>query len=94
MAACGIDPDEIDSVVFVEAGVCYLRSDAALRVAGYLSAPWRWLSAVHVVPRPARDYVYDWIARHRYRWFGTRAACRIPTPETRARFLDADEVGP
>jgi predicted DCC family thiol-disulfide oxidoreductase YuxK len=40
-----------------------------------------------VLPRPLRDAFYDWIARNRYRWFGQRDTCRIPTPELRARFL-------
>lgn len=94
MTACGLDPETVASVVFVEAGVCHLRSDAALRVASHLSAPWRWLSAARAVPRPVRDRVYDWVASHRYQWFGTMPACRVPTPQTRARFLDADEIGP
>lgn len=92
LARCGLSPDEIDSVVFVENGTCYLRSEAALRVASRLAAPWRWISAARIVPRPVRDRVYDWIADHRHKWFGTRPACRVPTPETRARFLDANEA--
>lgn len=89
---CGLEPGAVDSVVFVADGRCHTESDAALQVAGVLSPPWRWLSALQAVPRPLRDGVYRWVARHRYRWFGTRDACRLPTPETRARFLDADET--
>jgi predicted DCC family thiol-disulfide oxidoreductase YuxK len=44
------------------------------------------------VPRPLRDLVYDFIARRRLRWFGTRASCMVPTKELRARFLDAGEA--
>jgi predicted DCC family thiol-disulfide oxidoreductase YuxK len=44
-----------------------------------------------VVPRPLRDLVYDWVARNRYRWFGKRDACMVPTPELRARFVDDAE---
>jgi predicted DCC family thiol-disulfide oxidoreductase YuxK len=40
------------------------------------------------VPRPLRDLVYDWVARHRYAWFGKRESCMVPTPELRARFLE------
>jgi predicted DCC family thiol-disulfide oxidoreductase YuxK len=40
-----------------------------------------------LLPRPLRDTVYDWVAANRYRWFGQRASCRIPTPQERERFL-------
>ncbi len=92
LAAYGLDTDDIDSVVFVDRGRAYIQSDAALAVAARLRAPWRWLVLGRAVPRPARDAAYGWIARNRYRWFGTRDACRVPTPQTRARFLDADEL--
>ena len=94
LGTCGLDPEALDSVVLVDDGVCYVRSEAAWRIATRLDAPWRWLAATRVIPRGLRDVVYDWVARNRYRWFGTREACRIPTPETRARFLDAAELAP
>lgn len=77
----------LDSLVLVEDGQVYTRSTAALRVARRLGGAWPLLAGLLVVPRPLRDVVYDWIARHRYRWFGRRDACRLPTPELRARFL-------
>ena len=48
---------------------------------------WPLFYAFIIVPRPVRDVVYKWIARNRYRWFGKRDTCRIPTPELKARFL-------
>jgi len=76
-----------DSVVLVEDGRGYTHSTGALRIAAHLRAPYRWLSALVVVPRFLRDAVYRWIGRNRYRWFGKTETCRIPTPELRARFL-------
>lgn len=76
-----------DSVVFIEDGVAYMHSTAALRIARHLRAPWRWLRFLTLVPRPVRDGVYRWFARNRYRWFGKTDQCRVPTPELRARFL-------
>lgn len=76
-----------DSIVLIQDGSVYQRSDAALRIAQGLRRPWPLLGTLLVVPRPVRDWVYDLIARNRYRWFGRRDACRIPTPELKGRFV-------
>jgi len=82
----------IDSVVFVERDAggerVYVRSDAALKVASYLGGPWKVFLFAYVVPRPARDYLYDLFARNRYRFFGKSEQCMLPPAEARARFLD------
>ena len=76
-----------NSVILVENGRIYTHSTAGLRVARYLRWPWSWLRVFWIVPRPLRDVIYRWFARHRYQWFGKTEACRVPTPELRARFL-------
>ena len=81
-------PDEVSTVVLVEDGRVSTRSTAALRIARRLGQPWSLFRVLMVIPKPARDLVYDWVARHRYAWFGRLDACRLPTPELRARFLD------
>lgn len=86
-AKYGIDRIETDSVVLVENGKVYTHSDAALGIARHLNGVWSWAYALRVVPRPLRDLVYRLVARNRYRLFGRREACMIPTPEIRARFL-------
>ncbi|MCP3101108.1 thiol-disulfide oxidoreductase DCC family protein [Myxococcus sp. K15C18031901] len=75
------------SFILVEDGRVYERSTAALRVVRRLSGAWKLLYAFMLVPRPLRDVVYGLIARNRYRLFGKAEACRMPTPELRARFL-------
>ena len=80
-------PPDLSSIVLVEEGRVYTRSTAALRIARRLTGPWRLLHVCLLVPRPVRDAVYDWVARNRYRWFGKEEACRLPSPELRARFL-------
>jgi predicted DCC family thiol-disulfide oxidoreductase YuxK len=76
-----------DSLVLVEGERLFTRSTAALRIARGLIFPWNLAYAFIVLPRPLRDWVYDLVARNRYRWFGRRDVCMIPTPELRARFL-------
>ena len=63
------------------------ESDAFLAVYRRLGGTWGFLSLLRLVPRGIRDFVYRTIARNRYRWFGQRDTCRIPSPEERSRFL-------
>lgn len=90
----GLDADYLASLVLVdEAGRVHVGSDAALGVGRRLRAPWWHLAAAGaIVPKPVREAVYRLVAKHRYRVFGQKEACRIPTPAERARFLDADEL--
>jgi predicted DCC family thiol-disulfide oxidoreductase YuxK len=81
----GADPD---SIVLVEGGKAYERSTAALRIARRLGFPWKALAVFLVFPALLRDLVYNLIAKNRYRWFGRHDSCRVPTPESRARFLE------
>ena len=86
VAECEVEGE--DSIVLVEDGRCHVRSDAALRIARRLDGLWPLLGVLLIVPRPLRDAVYRLIARNRYRWFGKQDACRLPTPDLRARFLE------
>jgi len=80
-------PEAPESIVLIEDGCVYERSAAVLRIARHLRG-WSTLALIALaIPRPVRDLVYRWVARHRYRWFGERASCRVATPEVAARFL-------
>ncbi|MEO0043405.1 MAG: hypothetical protein RL329_2853 [Bacteroidota bacterium] len=83
----GLSATEYNSVVLVESGQVYQKSAAALRILKGLGGMWTLLYAFIWIPRPIRDVLYDWIARNRYRFFGKKAECMLPTPEIRARFL-------
>ncbi len=87
LAAARLPATFLDNIVLVEDGACYARSTAALRIVRRLAWPWPLLYAAVIVPRPVRDFVYDWIAKNRYRWFGRRETCRLPAPAERERFL-------
>ena len=81
------DPDP-RSFVFIEKGKVYTRSTAALRVCKYLNGLWPFVYGFIIVPKFIRDGIYNWIAKNRYRWFGKKEVCMIPTPEIRSRFLN------
>lgn len=87
----GLPSDYLDGVVFVAPdGRALTGADAALHVARWLSQPWRGLAAVgRAMPRVLRDGVYGVVARSRYRVFGTKEVCGLPTQVERARMLSA-----
>ncbi|ANY74615.1 thiol-disulfide oxidoreductase DCC family protein [Paenibacillus ihbetae] len=83
----GLTPDGGDTMVLIEKGRYYTRSQGALRIARRLRFPWPLAYAMIIVPRPIRDRAYRIVAKNRYRWFGRSEACMIPTPDIRRRFL-------
>ncbi len=83
----GLDPTTFDTILLIEDGRLFQRSDAALRVAKRLRWPWAAASLLALAPRAARDSVYDLVARSRYRIFGQREACFVPTREQAGRFV-------
>ncbi len=83
-----IDTTKVDSIILIESGVAYFtKSDAALRIGQNLGGLWKALAVFTWIPRVLRDAIYDLIARNRYRWFGRKDACMIPTAELQAKFL-------
>ncbi len=87
LEGAGLPTDTGDTVVLIDGSSAWTESGAALRVARLLPWPYRLLYALVVLPRPIRDAVYRLVARNRYRWFGRRTECRVPSPEERERFL-------
>jgi len=79
--------DEMKSFVFIEDDKVYTRSTAALRVCRHLKGLWPLCFGFIIVPRFIRDGIYNLIAKNRYKWFGVRDQCMIPTPEVRKRFV-------
>jgi len=87
LPSSGINHEQMKSLVYWDHGKVYTFSNAALQVAKEMKLPWSMFYALKIFPRPIRDAVYQWIARNRYRWFGQKDSCRLPTEEEAARFL-------
>jgi len=80
--------DKLDSIILVENNEYYLRSTAALKILRRLGTLWKIVYVFMLVPRPVRDYIYDIVARNRYKWYGKRAECMIPSSDIESRFLE------
>ena len=78
---------EFDSIFLTDGNKIYQKSDAALEIAKRLDGAWKVFYFFKIVPRFIRDFVYDLVAKNRYKIFGKTEACRIPTPELKERFL-------
>ncbi len=79
--------NKMESILFIEQGKAYMQSTAALRICRYLRGLWPLGYGFIIVPKFIRDGIYNWIAKNRYKWFGIRKECMIPTPEMKTRFL-------
>lgn len=79
--------ENFNSFILVQDNKVYNKSTGALKVARQIKGAWSWLYIFIIIPKFIRDAVYNWIAQNRYKWFGKKDACMIPTPELKARFL-------
>jgi predicted DCC family thiol-disulfide oxidoreductase YuxK len=84
--AHGIDPDDPESFLLIEDGKALAKSDGVLALLRHLRGPARLLRVGSVLPRAIRDWLYDRVARNRYRWFGRKESCELPDPAQRRRF--------
>ncbi|MCH6235527.1 thiol-disulfide oxidoreductase DCC family protein [Cognataquiflexum rubidum] len=82
-----INQNYIDSIILIRGDQVFYKSKAALEIARNLGSLWPAMYIFSIVPSFIRDPVYDWIARNRYRWFGKKETCRIPSPKEKQKFL-------
>ncbi|GIN73817.1 hypothetical protein J14TS2_42920 [Bacillus sp. J14TS2] len=75
------------SMILIEKGKIYRKSTAVLRICRHLNGVWKLAHFLLVVPVPIRNFFYNFIANHRYKWFGKKQSCMLPSPETQKRFL-------
>jgi predicted DCC family thiol-disulfide oxidoreductase YuxK len=87
LAQHGLDPDDPVSFLLLEDGRTHTDSGAILRILTRLGGLWRLMALFYVVPAVLRDAAYRFVARRRYRWFGKRESCFVPTSDTADRFI-------
>jgi predicted DCC family thiol-disulfide oxidoreductase YuxK len=83
----GLPVEDQSTVVYLKAGVPYLKSMAVLKILKDLGRGWSLLYVLVVIPAFIRDFIYDLIAKNRYRFFGRRNSCKVPGSEMTDRFL-------
>ncbi len=83
----GIDPENPETMLIVDGDTIWRDSDAVFAVAAGLGWPWRAATVAKIIPRVIRDGLYRWVARNRYRLFGQRKTCWLPSPEWADRVL-------
>lgn len=83
-----LNQQSFHSIILVEGDQYYERSDAALKIARKLGGGWPLLYGFKILPKVLRDGVYNLIGKNRYRLFGKKDACWLPTPELKSRFKD------
>ncbi|MEX0680429.1 MAG: thiol-disulfide oxidoreductase DCC family protein [Balneolales bacterium] len=82
---------KMDTIILVDNGKIYEKSDALLRLFTYLTGIVRWLRFCAIIPRFIRNRIYNLIARNRYAWFGKQEQCRLPEPGIKERFLELSD---
>jgi len=84
----GIDTKNIDSIVLYEPGIAYhYKSSAAIEIAKELGGIFTLGTLFRIIPTSIRNILYDYVAKNRYKWYGKKNDCMIPTPELKAKFL-------
>lgn len=84
-----IDISKIDSIILYESDVLYdIKSTAALKIMNDFGGFWKATQLFLIFPEKFRNLIYDYIAKNRYKWFGKKENCMIPSPELKVKFLD------
>jgi predicted DCC family thiol-disulfide oxidoreductase YuxK len=82
-----LNQEHFDSFIFLKNDKLYTKSDAALEIIKTIGGFWKALYVFKILPRPFRNWIYNRVAQNRYRWFGKKESCWLPTPELKSRFI-------
>lgn len=84
----GVDRSKTDSIILYEPGIAYYyKAEAAIKIASALGGIYTLMNTFSILPKSLSNSVYDYIAKNRYKWYGKKDECMIPTPEMKAKFL-------
>lgn len=84
----GVDREKTDSMVlYVPGEAYYIKSEAAIKIATYLGGLYSLLQPLSIFPKNLTDSIYNYVAKNRYKWYGKKESCMVPTPELREKFL-------
>lgn len=84
----GVDTSKIDSIILYEPGIAYYyKAQAAFRIISKLGGAVSFYSLLDILPNGINNKIYDYIAKNRYKWYGKKDQCMIPTPDLLAKFL-------
>jgi predicted DCC family thiol-disulfide oxidoreductase YuxK len=89
LAEFKIDQDQKETFILLEGNQLFTRSTAALNVVKKLNSLWPLLYVLIIIPPVIRNFVYSYVARNRYNWFGKKESCWIPTKDLKSKFLDS-----
>lgn len=78
---------ELKSIVLLDKGKIYTKSTAAIKIASQLGFTWKFLQIGYILPAFLRDGIYNIVANNRYKWFGKKDQCMVPTPALKSKFL-------
>lgn len=85
----GIDTEKTDSIILYEPGIAYhIKAEAAIEIAKTIGGVYSLLGIFSVFPNWLKDIGYDFVAKNRYKWYGKKESCMMPTPEIKAKFLE------
>ncbi|MFV8343274.1 thiol-disulfide oxidoreductase DCC family protein [Flavobacterium sp. XS2P39] len=85
----GIDTEKVDSIILYQAGIAYYyKSEAILEIAKSLGGIYYFVTLFSIFPTSFNNRIYDYIASNRYKWYGKKESCLIPTKEIKAKFLE------
>jgi predicted DCC family thiol-disulfide oxidoreductase YuxK len=82
-----LDSENFQTIIFIENEYPYFKSTAFLKIIKYLRFPWPILTVGYIFPRFIRDWIYDYVAENRYKWFGKKEKCMVPMRDMVDRFL-------
>ena len=83
-----VNNSDLNSIILIDNNKIFKKSLAVLRLLKILGGVYTLLYIFIIIPKPLRDWVYDYIAKNRYKWYGKKDSCMIPTKELKNKFID------